>query len=96
MEGIRLIVELPRVKKIKKGKIAILFFILMIGSSFSPLASAESSALKTNDFGVLEKLHEVSTTNFLGDGQEAAPISSKAILDSINVRESGINEPFGE
>lgn len=96
MEGIRLIVELPRVKKIKTWKITFVLLFIMIGSSFSPLVIAESSALKTNDFGVLDKLHEVTSSNFVGDGQEAAPIASKAILDSITVRESGVNEPLGE
>ena len=90
--------ELPRVKKIKKAKIAFLLIILMMVSSFSPLVSAESSALKTDDFGVLDKLHEVTSSNFVGDGQEAAPIASQAIIDEINQREreSGLEDPFGE
>ena len=98
MEGIRLILELPRVKKIKKTKIAFLLIILMMISSFSPLVSAQSGALKTNDFGVLDKLHEVSASDFIGDGEEAAPIASQAILDEINEREreSGVEDPFGE
>ena len=98
MEGIRLVVELPRVKKIRPLRIAVLIFIIMIGSSFSPLVIAESSALKTNDFGVLDKLHEVTSSDFVGSGQEAAPIASQAIIDSIDERErkSGENDPLGE
>ena len=96
MEGIRLIAKLPRVEKIKPSRVAILLLILMVGSSLSPLVVAESNALKTNDFGVLDKLHEVTSSDFIGDGQEAAPVASQAIIDSIEERKSGLNEPFGE
>ncbi|MBJ23861.1 MAG: hypothetical protein CMB64_04255 [Euryarchaeota archaeon] len=98
MEGIRLVAKLPRVEKIKSSRIALLIFILMAFTSFSPIAMANSSALKTNDFGVLDKLHELNSANYVGDGQEAATIATNAILDGINEREreSGINDPFGE
>tara|TARA_B100001115_G_scaffold185115_1_gene191976 strand:+ start:1689 stop:6401 length:4713 start_codon:yes stop_codon:yes gene_type:complete len=98
MEGVRLVARLPRFERIKSGRIALLIIILMAFTSFSPVATANSSALKTDDFGVLDKLHEINSANYVGDGQEAAPIATNAILDGINQREraSGINDPFGE
>ena len=71
--------------------------ILFIIPMFSPIVSSANLNIKTNDFEVLDLMHEVLGDDTESEGSEAAKIEADATVNYVNekVRESSSNDPLG-
>ena len=74
--------------------ICVVLFLVQI---FSPIASSAGLKLRTDDFGVLDLMHEVLGEGSEIEGAEAAKIEADSIVNYVNnkVRESTSIDPLG-
>ena len=73
MQSVRLLLALPEIQRGRPLRTTGFLLLLMLLMPLGPLANAQTTAtLRTDDFGVLAKLHEVAAADYGGAGEQAA------------------------
>jgi len=93
----RIVVRGLKENNTKLRRWAALCIILFMVPIFSPIASSANLNLRTDDFGVLELMHDVLGDDSVNAGAEAAKIEADATVNYVNnkVRDSSTNDPLG-